>query len=406
MTVASVGNVPQVARRTRSPQHQFNLRYRPWVIQPFLLAPVLPGETMKSLSFQSRVVSDPIKNPIIGWWTEYYFFYVKHRDMDARDTLTAMMLDYTTNVSALNASAFVQHYHAAGTFDWVEMCKKRVVMEYFRDGDETYPGAQINSMPIARINTDSWLDSAYLDDAIPDQTVPSDLTPMSLEGFEAAYKTWEFQRANQLSQMDYEDFLATYGVRQAKRELHKPELIRYVRDWTYPTNTIDPTNGTPRSAVSWSFAERASKDRYFSEPGFIFGVTCTRPKIYRTQDSHLADYMTDALSWLPAIMRDEPYTSLKKFTDTQGPLATAVTDTDGYWVDLRDLFLYGDQFLNYAPTTALVNLQVGPTGAVSDWKYATSADSTALFVDTVTNFYLKADGVVNLHILGTQSEST
>ena len=27
-----------------------------------------------------------------------------------------------------------------------------------------------------------------------------------------------------------------------------------------------------------------------------------------------------------------------------GPLAGA---TNGYWVDIRDLFLYGDQFVNY-----------------------------------------------------------
>lgn len=257
-------------RRTRSPQHPFYLRYRPWQIQPFVIAPVLPGETLTGATLQSRVVSDPIKNPLMGWWTEYYFFYVKHRDMTDRDKLTAMMLNVQEDVSTLKVAAKAAHYHQASSFDWVEMCKRRVVEEYFRDGDDAYPGVEIDSMPVAAINQNSWLDSAYLDDDIPDATVETTATDLSLEGFEQAYITWQFMRANQLIDMDYEDYLATYGIRKNRTELHKPELIRYVRDWTYPTNTIDPSNGAARSAVSWSFTERISKDRFFTEPGFVF----------------------------------------------------------------------------------------------------------------------------------------
>ena len=36
-------------RVLRSPRHTFQLRQRPFEITPFLLAPVLPGETMKNL---------------------------------------------------------------------------------------------------------------------------------------------------------------------------------------------------------------------------------------------------------------------------------------------------------------------------------------------------------------------
>ena len=35
----------QERRTTRRPQHKFNLRFKPYEIQPMLLAPVLPGET-------------------------------------------------------------------------------------------------------------------------------------------------------------------------------------------------------------------------------------------------------------------------------------------------------------------------------------------------------------------------
>jgi hypothetical protein len=66
------------------------------------IAPVLPGETMKNLLLQARVVSDPIKNPLIGWWCEFYFFYVKHRDLDDRDVFTEMMVNPATTTSSLN----------------------------------------------------------------------------------------------------------------------------------------------------------------------------------------------------------------------------------------------------------------------------------------------------------------
>lgn len=393
-------------RKYRRPQHQWSLRTRPWQIQPCCIAPVLPGETLKRLLFQSRVVSDPIKNPLIGWWKEYYFFYVKHRDMDARDTLTTMMLDADADMSSLLASAKTAHYHTASSFDWVEMCKKRVIMEYFRDGQESYTISEIDNMPVASINQQSWLDSARLDDDIPDDTVPTNAADMSLEGFDAEYRTWSLLRSQALTDMDYEDWLATYGVRRSRTELHKPELIRYVRDWTYPTNTIDPTNGAARSAVSWSFQERADKDRFFTEPGFIFGVTVTRPKVYRTQDGNLVDWMMNAVSWLPAILRDDPYTSMRLFTDTTGPLATAVTDANGYWVDLRDLFLYGDQFLNYAATTDTVNLVARPGATITDWKYPSATDAAELFVDETTNRLVREDGVVTLEILGRESDAT
>jgi hypothetical protein len=58
----------KTGRRARRPEHRFELASTPWAITPFLIAPVLPGDTMTNLLLQARVVSDPIKNPLIGWW--------------------------------------------------------------------------------------------------------------------------------------------------------------------------------------------------------------------------------------------------------------------------------------------------------------------------------------------------
>ena len=98
-----VQEVPQVGRKQRRPVHTFQVRHRPWQIQPMVIAPVLPGETLENALVQARVVTDPIANPLIGWWIEYYFFYVKHRDLDARDTLTSMMLTDASTASLNSA---------------------------------------------------------------------------------------------------------------------------------------------------------------------------------------------------------------------------------------------------------------------------------------------------------------
>ena len=47
--VVQTQSARRTGRVTRSPRHTFQLRHRPFLLQPFMLAPVIPGETMKSL---------------------------------------------------------------------------------------------------------------------------------------------------------------------------------------------------------------------------------------------------------------------------------------------------------------------------------------------------------------------
>ena len=103
------------------------------------------------------------------------------------------------------------------------------------------------------------------------------------------------------------------------------QLIRSVREWQYPTNHVDPATGVPASAVSWAVAARADKNRFFTEPGFIFGVTIARPKVYYSKQSgSLTSVMNNAISWLPAILSDDPYTSVKPFAAGSHPLPAAL----------------------------------------------------------------------------------
>jgi hypothetical protein len=377
-----------------------------------MIAPVLPGETLKNLLLQARVVTDPIKHPLVGWWIEYYYFYVKHRDLAERQAMMDLVMT-NTPLTALNVVAKIETYHAAGMPDFSQLCLNRVVDTYFRDeGEATLAGA-IGNLPSASIAQDTWLDSVKAASTNPtaDPDLPGQQDdPHIVAGFTAQYAQWEFMKQEKLTDLTYEDFLKTYGVKGAAVaaviDEHKPELLRYIRDWSYPTNTVDPVTGVPASAVSWAVAERADKDRFFSEPGFICGFTVARPKVYLSKQlGSGVDMLADAFSWLPAILSEDPYTSLRQFANNAGPLAGNVTDVSGYWVDVRDLFIYGDQFVNFALTATDAGLVALPSLTLQK-RYASSADADAMFVTPTTKNLVRQDGVTQLQILGRLTDET
>jgi hypothetical protein len=78
----------------------------------------------------------------------------------------------------------------------------------------------------------------------------------------------------------------------------------------------------------------------------------------------------------------------------------AGTPTEDYWVDVRDLFLYGDQFVNFALTATDAGLVALPTAAMQK-KYASATDADGLFTSASPANLVRADGVVNLTIAGT-----
>lgn len=416
MATASYGNIPRVGRKTRSPQHRFYLETMPFQIQPFVCAPVIPGETLKNARYQSRVVTDPINNKLVGWWKEYYWFYVKHRDLAGRDDFTAMMLDLNHDMSAYESAAAVPYNHAAGGINWTQLATQRVVETFFREEGQAWDAFTINGMPAGAINVEGWWQSAALNDAyvLEDPVIATetagtlDNTEITASEVSAALQTWQFQRAHNMTEMTYEDWLSTYGIRTPRVELHRPELLRYHREFQYPSNTIDPTDGSAASAVSWAITDRIDKDRFFSEPGFIVGLTVTRPKVYlKNLDGGAVGLMKDALSWLPALMRDDPWTSMRKVAHDAGPVQTVVTDTDGYWVDIKDLLLYGDDFVNVARSGAGLNMVTLPNADLTNKDYPTDADVDGLFVgSTDATRQVREDGIVQFSILGTQTDTT
>lgn len=421
---------PLTRRKLRSPAHKFSVRAKPFEICPFLIAPVLPGETMTNALLQARVVSDPIANPIIGWHYETMMFYVSIPAIAAYNDdpdFVQSFIDPTVNLAsgyALAADATAT-YGFKGAIDWVQQCSVIVRDFFFRDEKDLTTIASIDNYDAAYADLDRNIfqsakeESATGDDAeLPGVDEIEDLD--ILAGYSTHYAQWEIMRDMGLTNVTFEDYLASHGVSVPAGDVsdgvavenaedprlakHKPELLRFTRDWTYPTNHIDPTNGTPTSAVSWSIKERADKHRFFKYPGFIFGVSVARPKLYLgNQKGAAVGLLQAATDWLPAVLSGHPYTSLKENLDSATDGIIRTQDED-YWLDLKDLFLYGDQFINYslggyAPALPAVNAPCP--------KFLTEAMVDALFTTTDgTKSYVRQEGICSFNILSRIEETT
>lgn len=414
-------SAPPTSRVGRYPKHTFQRDSVPYALSPFMIAPVLPGETLENLFMESRCVTGPIKNSIIGWKQEYYFFYVRVTDL-LNDAIRDMFIDpentdlaATLGVAA-KSSAF---YTATGSIDYALRGYKRIVEEYFRDEGEAWDaytfGSDPNKLAVAQNRDIHWLDSATDKDDMPAGPDPASVSTAS--DLEALMQAFEQLRALGIANMTYEDFIRSYGISIPKKDENKPEMLCRFTDFQYPSNTIDPTDGSPSSAVSWVF-KNGSKDRkFFKEPGFVVGVSVTRPKMYLGGlAGNLSGFLSRAWDWLPNYLwsqESQAMTSLKKFSSATGPMGDRATGDDAYWIDMRDLFLYGDQWQNcytFAdgadPTVqGQFNMSASPAPtAISGRKYPGIGFVNSLFVSGTPSVI--DDGYVTLNIKGHQVDYT
>lgn len=443
-------SVQQVVKKRvpRRPSHPFYIHHKPWQIAPFFIAPVLAGETLKNLNYQSRAVSDQVKNPLTGAHLEHYFFYVPLRALSI-DTWSGEVgdhvhataienmlldlgqpLDVSTGYGIRNWSYYngnaVAGQHG---YNFVQACLEKVVSHFFRDQGESFgptvtAPSGTGTYPLAKLKQKTFDDSLMAISEVPEETIPATGDAVDAGEFDTLYQTWQIMFSQGFTQMSFEDYLQTFGVNTAKNQPLVPELIRYTSEWSYPTNTVNPQDvldsedniivpsGTPTSAFSWSVADRADKDRFFREPGFLIGLTVMRPKVYLGNQIFSASHLlTDALSWMPAVYKDNVELSLKKLAADTGPFGG--TRNADYWIDLRDLYIYGEQFVNieltatpdYRGAPAVFNPHSSGAQIGDAAKYASQADIDALFVDS-TKQVIRQDGMVSLNILGTQVDHT
>lgn len=385
-------------RRTRRPKHNFFVEPHVWEIQPILVAPVLPGETLKRITLQSRCVTPPVNSKTVGWWLEYYLFYITFRQMPDAANLIAMFIDPNTTLSATAAAA--HRYYDGRGYDFTSQCLQVVTQEWFRREGESWSGLTIRAnRPAASVGLDHLGDSLIDTTLLPDGgAVSGNIDDVSRAKMVLDYRRMLEMMGGGGEQVDYEEVVAMYGASlRINKERDRPELLRYIRDWQYPTNTVEPTTGVPTTAVSWAISDRATKRRAFKEPGIIFGCQVIRPKIYfNNQTGHGATMLDRAQRWLPPSMDDAGMErSLAEFTNAQGPYGkSAAGFSNGYWLDVRDLFNHGDQYIDDS-NTDYSNAVALPTTA-QEIRYATQTIANSLLVtdDTLT----QCDGNVQLEI--------
>ena len=405
-------SAPPTNRQGRYPKHPFLTSSIPFTLQPIQMARVLPGETLNNVKFESRVVTKPVINPIIGWKQQYFLFYVRITDLLV-DAMKEMFVDptnaeITSGVEAANAGVW---YCAKGGVNWLKLATVKIAEHWFRDDGETAAQYQTAAgLPMVQIKQNSFLDSLTDKDLMPEGAAISGATDAG--DLERLMEAFEQLRALGVANMTYEDWLRSQGIAIPGKDENKPELIAHWSDFSYPTNHIDTASGAPTSAISWVFNTGQRDPKFFPEPGFLIGYSVTRPKMYFGGLAGFnAGFAKRAWDWMPSYLWDMPETSLKNFALDTGPLGDRTTNADGYFIDMRDELLYGDQFQNVAPfgadpvTSYANHLLPLPSGTTIGWKYPTEAMSKAFFVDTV-NGVIQQDGYFSFSIKGKQVDFT
>lgn len=408
-------SAPPSDRVGRYPKHTFQVNAKPFTLQPMGIAPVLPRETLKNLKFEDRVVTNPILNPIIGWKQEFYCFYTRITDL-LNDAVREMFVDPTNAeiTYGVEAATVPAWYCAKGGVNWLKLATQRVCDTWFRDDGEVMADfALANGIPIVQVRQNSFLDSLTDKDLMPEGAAISGATDAG--DLERLMEAFEQLRALGIANMTYEDFLRSYGIGIPGKDENKPELIWRSSDFQYPTNHIgtDATNqGVPTSAVSWVFNTGSRDPKFFKEPGFITMYCVTRPKIYwGGLDGSAVGFMKRAWDWMPNYLRGMPETQLKSFAIDTGPLGDRATNADGYFLDMRDLLLYGDQWQNVAADSADPITQYAshmlplPSGTTIKYKYLTETMINNFFVDTAAP-YVKHDGYFSLSVKGHEVDYT
>lgn len=82
-----------------------------------------------------------------------------------------------------------------------------------------------------------------------------------------------------------------------------------------------------------------------------------------------------------------------------------MTDANGYWVDVRDLYLYGEQFVNFALTETDAGFVALPTAGLQK-RFASATDADAMFAGASPANMIRQDGIMTFNIAGRQVDQT
>lgn len=367
-------------RATRNPFNPFYVASRPMQITPCGIHPVLANETLTNFKFEARMVTDPLANPLAGGAMEFYLFYVKLTDLISIDDSVKAMISTPLTPYVNATAANVAWYHNGGGVNWMKLCYDRIVETYFRTEQETAATAVVGDYATASIRFPHTGPFGSIAEAA-NYSGLSDLGDLTTsEALDTALEAYDQLKDNGLINMSYEDYLRMVGIRVQGEVNHEPELLWSTRKWSYPVNTVDPATGIPSTAMSFVLENATKSRKLFKEWGFLVVLGVFRPKFFRAnQNASVTNFYDRGVSWIPAVLNDNPATSIRLFTDTatDGPLGAS--QAAGYGLDMSDLLHYGDQFTNLSMAAASGrNMATLPLDA-TEARYITSADMDAIF---------------------------
>ncbi len=385
---------------------------KPFGLYPIMCHPVLPGETLKSAKSKWTVISQPLVNPFVGAWLESWFFYVKLTDLD-RD-LGEMFISDSMSTSGWTApGARARYFVWSGGIDWIRRCTERVHDAYFISEGEVAKSfaSPETSIRQIKLNNRSWYQNLMFE---PTEVA---LDTTGERDHDAQMTAWQMVQQMQMTELSYESYLEQYGVTSMRLGIGEPEILRFTRSWTKPTNIIDPTDGSPSSAWVWNDEMTLEKDKRFEEPGFILQLAAVRPKMYQRGQAYSSVANLWGFSdWYPAYNLADPAAGIKRIGTDDPVFVTDLNAAEGevqLLYDARDLLSHGEQFVNdFSPFYPLPTADGWSTVAAADpadirGEYANDASIQAIFVGTADNTErCLYEGITSLTIAGHVQDTT
>lgn len=387
---------------------------RPFGLYPIMIHPVLPGETLKSGKARWSVISQPLANPLSGAWLESWFFYVKLTDID-RD-LGEMFISDSMSTSGYTAGSGRQHFFSiSGSINWVYLCLDKIRDAYFKnEGEDNVDlGSPDFSVPQMKINNRSWYQNIMFEPA----EVALDTT--GERDHREQMSAYDMVTQMQMTELSYESYLEQYGVSSMRTGLGEPEILRFSRSWTKPTNHVDPSTGAPSSAWVWNDEMGLEKDKRFNEPGFIIMLAGVRPKMMNGMiAASLVGNMWGFSDWYPAYNLTDPQAGIKRIGTDDDVFVTTINAAEGEvqcLYDQRDLLNHGEQFINDIinnpyphPLSTFHNLEASATPMQQRGEYAKHDDIDALFASSASEDKVRCqyEGIVGLTIAGHVTDTT
>lgn len=398
-------------RRKRSPSFPLAGTMALGGIYPIFATPVLPGETLNEAEMKWRVLSMPVRHPFVGAWLETWLCYVKLTDIDP--VLGEMFITDSASSTAFLAPSDRPHYFTkGGKIDYIKLAVDRVVQAYFRDEEEPDWATHLVDTDIHQVKRldMSWAQNLMFKPAMMDMAdMPSSLPA------EGTLTPLEIMKLAGMSEVTYEKYLMQYGVsaKAANAAANLPEMLRYTREWTVPTNTLDPATGAPSSAWAWGGTLKAEKAKRFDEPGFLIWMAAIRPKMFDgTVSSSLISALWGFSDFFPVYNLDDPAAGIKELDD--GFVTNNSTGPVPLIYDHRDLLSHGEQFVNDwagpydLPKATGRSIADGAEYPTVRGHYPQPSDFTACFSDTenATRQRCFYEGIASMTITGHVVDTT